>query len=214
MDINSSGEKMHELIKRLFPICRSITGNGVRESLQIIRDFIPISIHEIPSGTKVFDWTVPKEWNINDAYIKNSHGEKIVDFKKSNLHILNYSVPINQKIPFSELKNHLFSLPEYPDKIPYLTSYYKENWGFCVTHNQLKTLHEEVYEVFIDSSLENGNLTYGELYLEGKNKDEILFTTYVCHPSLCNDNLSGVSLLVFLAQKLMNEELNHSYRFY
>ena len=213
MDVNSSGGKMHDLIKRLFPICRSITGNGVRESLQIIRDFIHISIHEIPSGTKVFDWTVPKEWNINDAYIKNSHGEKIIDFKKSNLHILNYSVPINKKIPFSELKNHLFSLPEYPDKIPYLTSYYKENWGFCVSHNQLKTLQDEVYEVFIDSTLEKGNLTYGELYLEGKNKDEILFTTYVCHPSLCNDNLSGVSLLVFLAEKLMNEELNHSYRF-
>ena len=222
MEINNKdwakeGKDMYDLMIKLYPICRSITGNGVRETLKIIKKLIPIEIKEIPSGTKVFDWTVPKEWNIKDAYIKNSKGEKIVDFKNSNLHVLNYSLPINKKLRLNELKEHLFTLPEYPDWIPYLTSYYDENWGFCLSHNQYEKLEDDIYEVFIDSTLKDGFLTYGELYLEGKNKEEILLTCYICHPSLCNDNLSGIVLLTFLAKHILtlkkDTALTNSYRF-
>ena len=149
------GKNMHELMIELFPICRSITGNGVRQSLQILQNHISLNISEIPSGTKVFDWTIPREWNINDAYIKNSKGEKIIDFKKSNLHVLNYSTPIRIKLSLQELLPHLHSLPDQPNVIPYRTSYYKENWGFCMTHNQLINLQDDEYEVVIDSTLEN-----------------------------------------------------------
>jgi len=213
LDVSELGQEMYELIKKLYPICRSITGNGVRETLNIISDYILLEIHEIPTGTKVFDWTVPKEWNIKDAYIKNSKGEKIVDFKKSNLHILNYSVPVHKKMSLEELKKHLFTLPDYPDWIPYLTSYYKENWGFCLTHRQYEELEDDIYEVVIDSTLEDGHLTYGELCLKGKNEDENLFSCYVCHPSLCNDNLSGPVLLSSLAKLLSGIDTKYSYRF-
>jgi aminopeptidase-like protein len=213
LDFNEMGQKIYELIEILYPICRSITGNGVRETLKIIKTHIPIEIHEIPSGTEVFDWTVPKEWNIKDAYIKNSKGEKVVDFNESNLHLVNYSSPLHRKLSLEELKPHLFSLPEYPDWIPYLTSYYNENWGFCLKHKQLQELEDDSYEIFIDSTLEDGSLTYGELYLKGKTDEEILFTSYICHPSLCNDNLSGPVLLTFLAECLLNFDLNYSYRF-
>jgi len=207
------GQEMHELMRRLHPICRSITGNGVRETLKIIQEHIPIKINEVPTGTKVFDWTVPKEWNIKDAYIKNSKGEKIVDFKKSNLHVLNYSISVCKKIGLEELKKHLFTLPEHPNWVPYLTSYYKENWGFCLTHKQFEKLKDEIYEVVIDSTLKEGNLTYGELYIKGQKEEEILFSCYTCHPSLCNDNLSGVVLLTFLAKILLNKKQRYSYRF-
>jgi aminopeptidase-like protein len=210
---HDSGEKIYSLIKKMFPICRSITGNGVRKTLKIIKNNIPIVIKEIPSGTQVFDWTIPKEWNIKKAYIKNSKGEKIVDFKKSNLHVLNYSIPIHKKMSLKELKPHLHTLPEYPDWIPYLTSYYKERWGFCLTHNQYTNLNDDTYEVFIDSSLKDGLLTFGELLIKGETKDEVLFSCYLCHPSLCNDNLSGVSLLTFLAKYLLKQKLKYSYRF-
>ena len=209
----SHGKEMNNLIEKLYPICRSITGNGVRETLEIIQKIIPLEIHEIPSNTQVYDWKVPKEWNIRDAYVKDSSGKKIIDFQKSNLHVLNYSTPINTKLPLSKLKNHLFTLPDFPDEIPYLTSYYKENWGFCLSHNQFSQLDEGMYEVFIDSTLEDGSLTYGEILLSGKNEDEILLTTYICHPSMCNDNLSGISLLVFLAKKMLEDNLQYSYRF-
>ena len=213
LEVSNLGREMYELMKKLYPICRSITGDGVRETLNIIKEHIPIEIHEAPTGTKVFDWEVPKEWNIKDAYIKNSKGEKIVDFNKSNLHVLNYSVPIHKKMSLKELKKHLFTLPDYPDWIPYLTSYYKENWGFCLTHRQYEELEEESYEVFLDSTLEDGKLTFGELYIEGKSDDEILFSCYICHPSLCNDNLSGTVLLTFLSKLLLNLDLKYSYRF-
>ena len=213
LDVSELGSEMYELMEKLYPICRSITGNGVRETLNIISDYIPLEIHEIPTGTKVFDWIVPKEWNIKDAYIKNSKGEKIVDFNKSNLHVLNYSVPIHKKISLKELKEHLYTLPDYPNWIPYLTAYYKENWGFCLPHNQFKKLEEGEYEVFIDSTLEDGHLTFGELYLKGKSDDEILFSCYICHPSLCNDNLSGTVLLTFLSKLLSDIDLKYSYRF-
>lgn len=213
IDKELKGNQMYSFMKSLFPICRSITGNGVRETLLKIKEYIPINIEEVPSGTQVFDWRVPKEWNINDAYIKNKEGQKIIDFNESNIHVLNYSIPVNKKISLKELKSHLFTLEEYPEWIPYQTSYYKENWGFCITHNQYKTMKDDNYEIYIDSTLENGSLTYGELYFKGKTEEEILFSTYICHPSLCNDNLSGVVLLTKLAEILAKQDLFYSYRF-
>ena len=207
------GEEMFRLIRRLYPICRSITGNGVRESLEILKEHIPLTIHEVPSGTPVFDWTVPKEWNIKDAYVKNSAGEKIVDFQKCNLHVLNHSLPLQKKVSLSELKAHVFTLPERPDWVPYRTSYYKENWGFCLTHNQLQQLSEDEYEVFIDASLEEGHLTYGEYYFKGRTDSEILISTHICHPSLANDNLSGIALATQLAKHLGSRSPSYSYRF-
>ena len=213
MEINKIGRQAYELMKELYPICRSITGDGTRQTLAIIQRYIPLEIHEIPTGTKAFDWVIPKEWNIKDAYIKNSKGEKIVDFKESNLHVLNYSVPVNRRFALDELKEHLFTLPDHPDWVPYLTSYQKEEWGFCLTHNQYERLKDDFYEVFIDSTLQDGHLSYGELYLKGRSDDEVLLTCYVCHPSLCNDNLSGVVLLTFLADYLKSHNLKYSYRF-
>ena len=206
---------MYDLIKKLYPICRSITGNGNRQSLEIIKEHIPLEVHEVPTGTKVFDWTVPREWNITDAYIKNSQGKKIVDFNTSNLHVLNYSIPVNKKMTLLELKPHLYTLPEYPDWIPYLTSYYNENWGFCLSHRQYKKLKEDTYKVVINSSLKDGSLTYGELFIGGQSDKEILISTYICHPSLANDNLSGVTLSTFLAKHLLGIKgnLKYSYRF-
>lgn len=206
-------QEMFYLMRSLYPICRSITGDGVRETLNIIKEHVPIIINEVPTGTKVFDWTIPKEWNIRDAYIKNSKGEKIIDFKKSNIHVLNYSMPINKKMSLKELKEHLFTLPDYPDWIPYVTSYYKENWGFCLTHRQYEKLEDDIYEVVINSSLEDGFLTYGELYIKGEIDEEVLLSCYICHPSLCNDNLSGPVLLTFLAKYLKDIKLKYSYRF-
>lgn len=210
---NSLGNEIYNLIKTLFPICRSITGNGVRESLNIIKQHIPVNIHEVPTGTKAFDWTIPKEWNIKDAYVKNSKGEKIIDFKENNLHILNYSIPIRTKVSLQELKEHLYTMEDHPDWIPYITSYYKERWGFCISYNKLKELKEDTYEVVIDSSLEDGSLTYGELFIPGEIEKEILFSTYICHPSLCNDNLTGPSLLTFLVKYLLERKNKYSYRF-
>jgi len=213
VDTQTIGTEMYQLMEELYPICRSITGDGVRETLQILKKHIPLDVHEVPSGTQVFDWTVPREWNIRDAYIKDASGEKIVDFQNSNLHILNYSTPIKRKVKLAELKEHLYSLPEHEDWIPHRTSYYKENWGFCVAHNQLKNLKDGEYEVFIDSSLEDGHLTYGEYYLQGEVDDEFLISTHTCHPSLCNDNLSGLALTTFLAKSLSQKKLRYSYRF-
>ena len=207
------GQKMHALITRLYPICRSITGNGVRETLQIINQYIPLKIHEVPTGTTVFDWTVPKEWNVRDAYIKNSLGQKVIDFQESNLHLVSYSVPIKKRMPLTELKDHLYTLPDRPGWIPYRTSYYKEDWGFCLSHNQLVELKDGEYEVCIDTSLKAGSLTYGEYYLPGATRDEVLISCHICHPSLCNDNLSGISLATYLAKHLSSLSLRYSYRF-
>ena len=213
MDTEAIGEEIYAFIEELFPICRSITGNGLRQTLDSIKRRIPLEIHEVPTGSKVFDWTVPKEWNIRDAYLKNCRGEKIIDFRKCNLHVLNYSVPIRRTVLLDELKQHLFTLPDHPDWIPYRTSYYKENWGLCLSHKQFVGLEEGSYEVFIDSTLENGSLTYGELYLRGEEEGEILISCHTCHPSLANDNLSGVSLAVSLAQRLSSVRPRYSYRF-
>jgi aminopeptidase-like protein len=212
-EIDAIGEKIYALLHDLYPICRSITGNGVRETLERIRQQIPIGVHEVPSGTRVFDWTVPREWNINDAYVITPTGEKIAEFRKHNLHILNYSVPVHKKVTLDELKQHLFTLPDHPDWIPYRTSYYKDAWGFCISHNQLQSLPKGEYEVFIDSTLEPGHLTYGELFIQGETNEEVLFSCHVCHPSLCNDNLSGIALATHLADYLDNRQLRYSYRF-
>ena len=163
-----SGTEMYQLISELFPICRSITGNGVRQTLRLIQQHVSLQVHEVPTGTKVLDWTVPREWNVEDAYVRNSAGEKVIDFRRSNLHLLNYSTPIRQTMPLSELKQHLFSIPDRPDWIPYRTSYYKDNWGFCLSHNDLEQLKGGQYEVVINSTLTNGHLTYGEYFLPGK----------------------------------------------
>lgn len=214
LDSNDIGQEMYRLIAVLYPICRSITGNGVRETLRIIKGYIPLAVNEVPTGTEVFDWNVPKEWNIKDAYIKNLKGERVVDFQKSNLHVVNYSVSVKQVMPLEQLKAHLFTLPDYPERIPYRTSYYKESWGFCLSHEQLLTMQDAEYEVCIDSTLEPGYLTYGEYYLPGESQDEILISCHTCHPSLCNDNLSGIALATFLAKHLSQvAPRKYSYRF-
>jgi len=207
------GRELHQFAADLFPICRSITGDGIRRTLAMVGDRIALQIHEVPSGTPVFDWTVPREWNIRDAYIKGPDGERLVDFKKCNLHVVNYSTPVRSTMPFRELKTHLFTIPDRPDWIPYRTSYYKEDWGFCLSHRQMLALKDLDYEVCIDSSLENGHLTYGECYLPGHSADEILISCHACHPSLANDNLSGLAVATFLARFLSGRDLRYSYRF-
>jgi aminopeptidase-like protein len=203
--------EMFDLLSELYPICRSITGNGVRKSLKIIQKYVDLEIHEVPTGTKVFDWVIPKEWNINDAYIIDPDGKKILDFQKSNLHVVQYSKPINTKLKLDELKSHIYSISKQPENIPYVTSYYKETWGFCMSYNQFQNLPSGEYEICIDSNLSEGNLTYGEFLHKGKTEDEILTSCYVCHPSMCNDNLSGVTLTTFLAKNM--QSTNYSYRF-
>jgi aminopeptidase-like protein len=207
------GAELYRIVSELYPICRSITGNGVRESLRVLQQQVPLSLHEIPSGTKVFDWVVPNEWNIRDAYIKNSSGGKVADFRKSNLHVVNYSVPVRKKMALSELRPHLFALPESPDWIPYRTSYYKETWGFCLSQRQFESLADAEYEVCIDSSLGPGHLTYGEFQIPGATDNEVLISSHCCHPSLCNDNLSGMAVAARLAQHLSGRSLRYSYRF-
>ncbi len=208
-----SVENMIELAKELWPICRSITGSGIRESLEIIRRIVPeLKIHEVPSGEKCFDWEIPLEWNINDAYIISPSGEKIIDFKKSNLHVVGYSTPINLELNLDELEPHLFSLPNQPNAIPYITSYYSENWGFCLTHNQRMKLERGKYHVRIDSSLKSGVLNYGEVFLEGESDKEVFLSTYLCHPSMANNELSGPVVVTELLKWLKQKKRKFSYR--
>ena len=202
------------LMAELYPICRSITGDGLRETLRLLQREIPLEMREVPTGTPVFDWTVPKEWNIRDAYVKNGQGERVIDFRKSNLHVVNYSVAVPaRQMKAAELKEHLFTLPKHPDWIPYRTSYYKESWGFCLSQKQLEGMKDEQYEVCVDSTLADGHLTYGEYYLPGETRDEILISCHACHPSLSNDNLSGIALAVSLAKRLEAARSRYSYRF-
>lgn len=210
---NSIGSEMYRLMENLYPICRSITGNGVRQTLTEIKKYIDLQVHEVPTNTQVFDWTIPKEWNITDAYVADSKGNKIVDFKKSNLHVVSYSIPIRKKMHLAELKQHLYTIPDLPNTVPYLTSYYKEDWGFCMAHKDFLDLKDEKYEVVIDSTLRDGSLTYGEFFIPGSTSDEILVSCYVCHPSMCNDNLSGVVLTTLLARELSKVKTNYSFRF-
>jgi aminopeptidase-like protein len=213
MDASAVGRDMFALMRELYPICRSITGDGFRQTLARLKKEIPVEVHEVPSGTGVFDWTVPKEWNIRDAYVKNSRGKRVIDFRQHNLHVVNYSVPIQRKMSLAQLRPHLHTLPDQPDWIPYRTSYYKEDWGFCLPHHQLEEMREDEYEVCIDSTLEEGHLTYGECYLKGTSTEEVLISCHSCHPSLCNDNLSGVAVATFLAKHLAQVGLRYSYRF-
>ena len=213
LDTRAAGERMYAMIEEMYPICRSITGDGVRRTLELIERRIPLSVHEVPTGTPVFDWTVPNEWNIRDAHIRNPSGEKVVDFKQSNLHVVSYSTPIHATMDLEDLRSHLFTLPEHPDWTPYRTSYYAEDWGFCLPHNELLRWQPGQYEVCIDSSLEPGVLTYGECCLPGETDEIILLSCHVCHPSLCNDNLSGISLVTLLADQLSRVPLRHTYVF-
>jgi aminopeptidase-like protein len=207
------GDRIHVFASELYPICRSITGNGLRETLRRIGDRIPLQIREVASGTQVFDWTVPREWNIRDAYVKNSRGDRVIDFRNSNLHVVNYSVPTQLKLSLRELKEHLHTVPDQPDWIPYRTSYYRKDWGFCLSQRQLDSLPEDEYEAVIESFLEDGYLTYGECLLPGESSEEILISAHCCHPSLCNDNLSGIAVATFLAQALTLKQRRYTYRF-
>jgi aminopeptidase-like protein len=204
---------MMALIEQLFPICRSITGNGVRQTLAILQRHIPLGVSEVPSGTAVLDWTVPHEWNIRNAYLARPDGTRVVDFANNNLHVVQYSRPIDAIMPFAELRPHLHSLSGQPDWIPYRTSYYAENWGFCLTHNQLSSLADGFYRVVIDSDLTPGHLTYGELLIPGETDDTVLFSCHICHPSLANDNLSGIAVATMLARHIQTLRPRHSYRF-
>ena len=212
-DQESVGRELHRFARDLYPICRSITGDGIRKTLAMIQERIPLRTTEVPTGTSVFDWVVPKEWNIKDAYIKEPGGKRIVDFQQCNLHVMNYSTPVHTTLHLSEIRPHLFTIPEHPDWIPYRTSYYKEDWGFCLSHNQMLGLEDGNYEVCIDSTLEDGSLTYGEYYLTGRSPEEVLISCHVCHPSLANDNLSGLAVATFLAQLFSGQDLRYSYRF-
>ena len=212
-DFEALGAWMHGLVAELYPICRSITGEGLRRTLDILRRETGLKMESVPTGTAILDWTVPREWNIRDAWIANGRGERVVDFRKSNLHVVNYSVPVRARMTLGELRPKLHSLPDRPDWIPYRTSYYAEDWGFCLSHRDLERLTDESYEVVIDSSLEPGKLDYGELVLPGSSSEEILFSAHACHPSLANDNLSGLALLAALARLLATAERRYTYRF-
>lgn len=207
------GAEIFALAAEIFPICRSITGDGVRTTLDHLARHIALEVHEVPTGTQVFDWTIPREWTIRDAYIKNAAGERVVDFRSCNLHVLNYSQPVRTILPLDALKEHIFTLPEQPQLIPYRTSYYAENWGFCMAHEQLETLPDGLYEVLIDARLKDGSLTYGEYLHRGVTDDEVLLSAHVCHPSLANDNCSGLALLTLLAERLAPVKTRYSYRF-
>jgi len=215
IDAVEYGRLIDDLLHRLFPICRSITGEGLRTTLKIISDHVPLKLIEVPSGTKIFDWEVPDEWTICDAYIKNAVGERIVDFQKSNLHVVNYSVPVRRRMTLEELRPHLHTLPEQPKAIPYLTSYYRRDWGFCLTYDQYQTLPKGEYEVCIDSRLEPGSMTMAEAVLPGETNQEILFSTYCCHPSLANNELSGPIVVTLLYKHLASlGKRRYTYRFY
>lgn len=208
------GADCHNLAKELFPLCRSITGNGVRKSLELLRKIIPeLRVGEYPTGMKCFDWAIPKEWNLREAYILTPSGRKICDASVNNLHIVSYSVPFRAEMPLAELKKYLHSLPDMPTAIPYVTSYYKERWGFCISHKELLNLEDGVYRVFIDSSLEDGAMTYGELLIKGESDQEILLSTYICHPSMANNELSGIVVTAYLAKWILElKKTKYSYR--
>lgn len=208
------GQEIHELVRRLYPIPRSLTGEGVRETLRLLREVVPLELVEVPSGTRVLDWTIPPEWNVREAYLETPSGERLADFRQHNLHLVGYSVPVRERLPLAELRPHLHSLPEHPDWIPYRTSYYRRDWGFCLRHRTLRALEDGEYGAVIDATLdEGGSLTYGELLVAGRSEEEVLVSAHVCHPSLANDNLSGVATAALLARRLLEESPRLSYRF-
>lgn len=210
----SIGHLIHSFAKELWPINRSLTGEGVRQTLHKIRMQLPnLSIKSVPSGTKVFDWIVPKEWSVNEAYILSPRGEKLCDFSKNNLHLVGYSTPFNGKLNLQELKKHLHTLPDQPQAIPYVTSYYQKRWGFCMSHQDYDKLEDGIYTVRIDAQLFDGFLNYGELLIRGKSPHEVLISTYICHPSMANNELSGPTVVTFLSKWLTDiSRLNYTYR--
>ncbi len=206
------GTDMHLLVTRLFPICRSITGDGVRQTLSVVGELLPLDVHEVPSGTPVFDWEVPPEWNVRDAYVADAAGRRVVDFRASSLHLVSYSVPVRTRLALDELRGHLHTLPDQPDLIPYRTSYYARDWGFCLSQRQLDALAPGDYDVVVDTSLESGSLTYAECVLPGETSDEIVVSTHVCHPSLATDNLSGIAVAAWLGRLLRDVPRRHTVR--
>ena len=207
------GKKIHNLCKKLLPLNRSLTGNGNRQTLKILKDICgKLKIKEVPSGKKVFDWTIPDEWNAKNAWIKCPDGKKIAIYQKNNLHLVSYSKKMNVKMSLDQLEKHLHYIKEQPDAIPYVTSYYNKNWGFCISYNEKKKLKKGTYEVFIDSTFSKGSLTYGEILIPGTEKKEIFLSTYICHPSMANNELSGPSVTIFLAKWLMEQKRRYSYR--
>lgn len=208
-----TGPEMHALVERLYPFCRSITGDGVRQTLAVIGEHLPLDRYEVPSGTEVLDWTVPPEWNVRDAFVADSSGRRVIDFRKSNLHVVGYSVPVDRVVSLTELRTHLHTLPEQPSLIPYRTSYYSPTWGFCLAQDVLDTLPDGDYHVKIDSTLADGHLTYAEHVVPGEVCDEVLVSCHLCHPSLANDNLAGIAVAVALAQALAGEKPYYTYRF-
>ncbi|MQA59925.1 MAG: DUF4910 domain-containing protein [Actinophytocola sp.] len=207
------GENLHALVRRLYPLCRSITGDGVRETLRIVSELLPLDIFEVPTGTRVFDWTVPQEWTIRDAYVANVAGERVIDFAESNLHLVGYSVPVSRTMSLDELRPHLHTLPEQPNLIPYRTTYYQRDWGFCLRHRTLESLPDGEYWVEIDSTLTDGHLTYGEHVVPGQVADEVIVSSHLCHPSLANDNLAGIAVATYLARALADSDPFFTYRF-
>lgn len=211
-DIENAGRGMYALAAELYPLCRSLTGAGVRSTLQRLARDIPLEIHEVRSGTSVFDWTVPEEWNIREAWIKDPQGHEVVNFANHNLHVVSYSMQVRRKMQLSELKTRLFSLPGQPDLIPYRTSYYQKTWGFCLRHRELEQLEEGEYEVCIDATQSHGSLTYGECFIPGTTDEEVLISCHICHPSLANDNLAGMVVAAALARQLACRTRRLSYR--
>lgn len=214
---DSIGNQLWSMAERLYPICRSMTGDGVRDTLRVLGETAPVEIHEIPTGTEVFDWTVPSEWNIRDAFVKNARGERVIDFRRCNLHVVNGSLPVSREMTWEALKPHLHTLPDQPDQVPYRTCFFREDWGFCLSQRDFDAIAAGVdgsFDVVIDATIADGSLTYGEMFLPGAVEDEILFSAHICHPSLANDNLSGLSIAAMLAGHLAGLPQRHySYRF-
>src|SRR5262245_3953813 len=212
LDARHAGAEMHALMARLRPVRASITGAGIREVFSVLGETIPLTLTRVPTGARVFDWTVPREWNLRDAYIVDPHGQKVVDIADSPLHVVNYSTPVRKRMPLAELRPHLFSLPDHPDWIPYRASYYRESWGFCLSHRVLESLVEGEYEVVIDSTLADGHLEYAECVIAGESAEEVLISTHACHPAMCNDNLSGVTVAWAIARALQGHQPRFTYR--
>ena len=213
LDPVAAGAEILDLARRLMPLPRSLTGDGVRETLRVVGELVPLAVTEVPTGTPIFDWTTPREWNVAEAWIADSTGRRIVDRRESNLHLLGYSHPVRTTLTGAELDERLYSLPEFPNRIPYRTAYWADRWGFCVTEEQRRAIRpEEEYEVCVDARLEDGHLTYAEALLPGETEDEVLLSTYVCHPALANDNVSGIALLAVLGRHLADRPLRRSHR--